>query len=63
MNEVINFLEKNAVQTKSNTLASNKKNNSVAKNSKKRATQTTLLDNAWEWENNPEYDEFWKNSL
>lgn len=62
MNEAMNHLEKSVGSVKSNAQASNKKNSSVAKNTKKHLAPSTLLDISWEWENNPEYDEFWKSN-
>ncbi len=62
MNESMNHFEKGAGVAKSNTPVSNKKNSGVSKITKKHLSHTSLLNNFWEWENNPEYDEFWKNN-
>ncbi|MFA6402181.1 MAG: hypothetical protein WCX31_11240 [Salinivirgaceae bacterium] len=58
MNNELNQLEKNAPDKKRN-VASKKNSDS---SSKKQIKNASILIPTWEWENNPEYDEFWKNN-
>jgi hypothetical protein len=58
MNNELNQLEKNTSDKKRNATS---KKNSVS-SSKKQIAHSSILIPTWEWENNPEYDEFWKNN-
>ncbi len=56
----MNQLEKVAINKKKSSTNSSKKNPGLS--TKKQLENTLLINPTWEWENNPEYDEFWKNN-